>query len=67
MTAAYTFRIQMTVSVFAENPEQAQQILDQHGGYVQQRDTELAKVTNVQLPAATVRQIGPAGAKRGKR
>ena len=45
-TNCYTYKVEMTVQVFAENVEQANVRLDENGGYVSSREVTLLD-TNV--------------------
>ena len=47
MSSVYTFRVDMVVQVLAENAEQAREQLDQHGGYMSERNVELLNTTEI--------------------
>ena len=40
-TNCYTYKVEMTVQVFAENLEQANARLDENGGYISSREVTL--------------------------
>jgi uncharacterized protein YpuA (DUF1002 family) len=43
----YTFSVDMVIQVFAEDELQAQNKLDQEGGYITNRTTELLNVVKI--------------------
>ena len=50
ITNSYTYEVNMIVSLFAENEEQALEKLDREGGFVSSRNTKLIKETRVFTP-----------------
>jgi hypothetical protein len=46
-TNAYKFKVEMIVSLFAENEEQATEQLDAQGGFIISRNTELLESTPI--------------------
>ena len=46
-TNAYKFKVEMTVSLFAENELQAAEMLDSNGGFVISRSVELLETTKI--------------------
>ena len=46
-TNSYKFKVEMIVSLFAENELQAAELLDSNGGFVISRDVELLETTKI--------------------
>ena len=46
-TNCYTYKVEMTVQVFAENLDQANERLEQNGGYVSSREVVLLNTNTV--------------------
>jgi hypothetical protein len=47
MTSVFTFKVTMAVEVVAENREDAEGKLDEHGGYVTARKVEYMTTTSI--------------------
>ena len=46
-TNAYTFKVDMTITLFAENEMQAAERIDAEGGFIVSRDVKLIDVKNI--------------------